>query len=159
MGSGLDCRCMARLMNWVRCRCFARDRQTSSQCRTAKSAARAGPQGAGGRMKCRQSPARVPFQPRASGTSTEDPMNTILRLAALLVLLLAAALPFGALKAADPPVVIGLVIPLSPPGDPTAGQLIRRAPGLPVDHPTDPLGRRPHPRNLPPPLTDPQLPP
>src|SRR5439155_10624524 len=91
---------MARLMNWVRCRCLARDRQTSSQCQPAKSAARAGPQGAGGRMKCRQSPARVPFQPRASGTSTEDPMNTILRLAALLVLLLAAALHFGVLKAA-----------------------------------------------------------
>src|SRR6266700_3177468 len=140
MRSRLDCRCMARLMNWVRCRCLARDRQTSSQCQPAKSAARAGPQGAGGRMKCRQSPARVPFQPRASGTSTEDPMNTILRLAALLVLLLAAALPFGALKAADPPVVIGLVIPLSPPGDPTAGQLIRRGAELAVDHINGPMG-------------------
>jgi len=96
--------------------------------------------GAGGRMKCRQSPARVPFQPRASGTSTEDPMNNILRLAALLVLLLAAALPFGALKAADPPVVIGLVIPLSPPGDPTAGQLIRRGAELAVDHINGPMG-------------------
>src|SRR5260370_36413259 len=99
------------------------------------------PQGAGGRMKCRQSPARVPFQPRASGTSTEDPMNTILRLAALLVLLLAAALPFGALKAADPPVVIGLVIPLSPPGDPTAGELIRRGAALAVDPINGPIGR------------------
>src|SRR6266705_4311329 len=96
--------------------------------------------GAGGRMKCRKSPARVPFQPRASGTSTEDPMNNILRLAALLVLLLAAALPFGALKAADPPVVIGLVIPHSPPGDTTADKLIRRGAELAVDHINGPMG-------------------
>jgi branched-chain amino acid transport system substrate-binding protein len=66
-------------------------------------------------------------------------MNTILRLAALLVLLLAAALPFGALKAADPSVIIGLVIPLSPPGDPTAGQLIRRGAELAVDHINGPM--------------------
>src|SRR5260370_13437235 len=97
---------MARLSNWVRRRCFARDRQTSSQCRTAKSAARAGARGAAGRMKCRQSPARVLGSRSRSGAPTEGPMKTILRVAALLILLLAAALPLGTLKAADPAVLI-----------------------------------------------------
>ena len=40
----------------------------------------------------------------------------------------------GFVQAADPPVVIGLEIPLSPPGDATAGQLIRRGAELAVDY-------------------------
>ena len=49
-------------------------------------------------------------------------MTLMLRLTGAVIALLAAA-PVA--RAADP-VVIGLEIPLSPPGDPTAGQLIRR---------------------------------
>src|SRR5262245_21669780 len=49
---------------------------------------------------------------------------------------LAAALGLmgGALQAADEPITVGLVIPLSPPGDPTAGQLIRRGAELAIDY-------------------------
>ena len=65
-------------------------------------------------------------------------MKKILQGAALLVLV-AAALPLGAPRAADP-VTIGLVIPLSPPGDPTAGQLIRRGAELAADHINGPMG-------------------
>src|SRR5436305_8119908 len=61
-------------------------------------------------------------------------MKPTLRVAALFILLLAAGLPIGALQAADPPIVIGLVIPLSPPGDPTAGQLIRRGAEVAVEY-------------------------
>src|SRR6266542_3353515 len=67
-------------------------------------------------------------------------MKPTLRVAALFILLLVAGLPIGALKAADPPVVVGLVVPLSPPGDPTAGQLIRRGAELAVDHINGPMG-------------------
>src|SRR5437660_1220648 len=35
---------------------------------------------------------------------------------------------------AQEPVTVGLVIPLSPPGDPTAGQLIRRGAELAIDY-------------------------
>src|SRR5881227_389542 len=61
-------------------------------------------------------------------------MRTFLRGAGALCVLAAAALPFGAPQAADPPLVVGLVIPLSPPGDPTAGQLIRRGAELAIEH-------------------------
>src|ERR1051326_8764436 len=57
-------------------------------------------------------------------------MKFILRaLGAAIALLTAAAV----VQAADP-VVIGLEIPLSPPGDPTAGQLIRRGGELAVEY-------------------------
>ena len=44
-----------------------------------------------------------------------------------------------AARAADP-VVIGLEIPLSPPGDPVAGQLIRRGGELAIDYINGPMG-------------------
>jgi branched-chain amino acid transport system substrate-binding protein len=66
-------------------------------------------------------------------------MKPLSRAAAALVALLAAALPTGTLRAADP-VVIGLTIPLSPPGDPTAGQLIRRGAELAVEYVNGPMG-------------------
>ena len=50
--------------------------------------------------------------------------------AALLALLGLSAGP----AAAQEPVTIGLIIPLSPPGDPTAGQLIRRGAELAIDY-------------------------
>jgi branched-chain amino acid transport system substrate-binding protein len=40
----------------------------------------------------------------------------------------------GTVNAADEPVTIGLIIPLSPPGDPASGQLIRRGAELAVDY-------------------------
>lgn len=40
----------------------------------------------------------------------------------------------GAGRAADEPVTIGLIVPLSPPGDPVGGQLIRRGAELGVDY-------------------------
>jgi branched-chain amino acid transport system substrate-binding protein len=46
---------------------------------------------------------------------------------------LAALLPWATAQAADP-VVVGLIIPLSPPGDPTGGQLIRRGAELAVEY-------------------------
>jgi branched-chain amino acid transport system substrate-binding protein len=49
-------------------------------------------------------------------------------------LVLAATLVGAPLRAADEPVTVGLLIPLSPPGDPTAGQLIRRGAELAVDY-------------------------
>jgi branched-chain amino acid transport system substrate-binding protein len=61
-------------------------------------------------------------------------MKTIPRIAGLLSVVFIAALPFAVVNAADPPIVIGLVVPLSPPGDPTAGQLIRRGAELAVEH-------------------------
>jgi branched-chain amino acid transport system substrate-binding protein len=61
-------------------------------------------------------------------------MNSIARTGVLLV---AVALMAGVARAADDPVTIGLVIPLSPPGDPTAGQLIRRGAELAVDYYND----------------------
>lgn len=48
-----------------------------------------------------------------------------------IALVVAAAAPS---VAADPPVVIGLEIPLSPPGDPSAGQLIRRGAEMAVEY-------------------------
>ncbi|HEX3883365.1 MAG TPA: ABC transporter substrate-binding protein [Stellaceae bacterium] len=47
---------------------------------------------------------------------------------------LLTALGGGAVRAADAPVVVGLEIPLSPPGDPVGGQLIRRGAELAVDY-------------------------
>src|SRR5437016_13016580 len=57
-------------------------------------------------------------------------MSSIVRVAAALIALAAVGAPA---RAADP-VVIGLEIPLSPPGDPTAGQLIRRGAELAVEY-------------------------
>ncbi|HEX5317748.1 MAG TPA: ABC transporter substrate-binding protein [Stellaceae bacterium] len=45
-----------------------------------------------------------------------------------------SVLAMGIGHAADAPVTIGLEIPLSPPGDPTAGQLIRRGADLAVEY-------------------------
>jgi len=44
------------------------------------------------------------------------------------------------LRAEDLPIVIGLEVPLSPPGDPAAGQLIRRGAELAVDYINGPMG-------------------
>src|ERR1700680_5044395 len=96
--------------------------------------------GADGRVKWRQSPARVPASRAERHADGGFLMKTIPRVAALSILLLAATLPLGALKAADPTVVIGLVIPLSPPGDPAAGQRILRGAELAVDHINGPMG-------------------
>jgi branched-chain amino acid transport system substrate-binding protein len=63
-------------------------------------------------------------------------MTSMLRMAAAALALLAAA---TGVRAADP-VVIGLEIPLSPPGDPTAGQLIRRGGELAVEYINGPMG-------------------
>src|SRR6266705_3483930 len=63
-------------------------------------------------------------------------MKSILRVASAVVALLAAG---AAVEAADP-VVIGLEIPLSPPGDPTAGQLIRRGGELAIEYINGPMG-------------------
>jgi branched-chain amino acid transport system substrate-binding protein len=63
-------------------------------------------------------------------------MRSMLGLAAAALALLAAA---TVVRAADP-VVIGLEIPLSPPGDPTAGQLIRRGGELAVEYINGPMG-------------------
>jgi len=54
-------------------------------------------------------------------------------LAAVSAAVLALAAP-GALRAADDTVKIGLEIPLSPPGDPAAGQLIRRGGELAIEY-------------------------
>ena len=54
-------------------------------------------------------------------------------LAAVSAAVLALAVP-GALRAADDTVKIGLEIPLSPPGDPAAGQLIRRGGELAIEY-------------------------
>ncbi|HYM32297.1 MAG TPA: ABC transporter substrate-binding protein [Candidatus Cybelea sp.] len=43
-------------------------------------------------------------------------------------------------RAADQPIVIGLEVPLSPPGDPVAGQLIRRGGELAVEYINGPMG-------------------
>jgi len=63
-------------------------------------------------------------------------MTSLLRLTAAVLGLLSAA---PAVLAADR-VVIGLEIPLSPPGDPTAGQLIRRGAELAIDYINGPMG-------------------
>jgi branched-chain amino acid transport system substrate-binding protein len=47
---------------------------------------------------------------------------------------LSAGFAGGAVRAADQPVVIGLEIPLSPPGDPVGGQMIRRGADLAVEY-------------------------
>src|ERR1051326_1893856 len=63
-------------------------------------------------------------------------MKFILRaLGAAIALLTAAAV----VQAADP-VVIGLEIPLSPPGDPASGQLIRRGGELAIEYINGPMG-------------------
>lgn len=56
-----------------------------------------------------------------------------LRTLVLCALALVAGLA-GAGRAADEPVTIGLIVPLSPPGDPVGGQLIRRGAELGVDY-------------------------
>jgi len=63
-------------------------------------------------------------------------MTSMLRIATATLALLAAA---TVAHAADP-VVIGLEIPLSPPGDPTAGQLIRRGGELAIEYINGPMG-------------------
>jgi branched-chain amino acid transport system substrate-binding protein len=63
-------------------------------------------------------------------------MTSMLRMVAAALALLAAA---TVARAADP-VVIGLEIPLSPPGDPTAGQLIRRGGELAIEYINGPMG-------------------
>jgi branched-chain amino acid transport system substrate-binding protein len=63
-------------------------------------------------------------------------MTSMLRIATAALALLAAA---TVAHAADP-VVIGLEIPLSPPGDPTAGQLIRRGGELAIEYINGPMG-------------------
>jgi len=63
-------------------------------------------------------------------------MTPMLRFAAAVLALLAAT---AVAHAADP-VVIGLEIPLSPPGDPTAGQLIRRGGELAIEYINGPMG-------------------
>lgn len=40
----------------------------------------------------------------------------------------------GTIRAADGPITIGLVVPLSPPGDPASGQLIRRGAELAIEY-------------------------
>jgi branched-chain amino acid transport system substrate-binding protein len=57
-------------------------------------------------------------------------MKAMMRMLAALALVLAA----GGLVGAAEPVVIGLEIPLSPPGDPAGGQLIRRGAELAVEY-------------------------
>jgi len=57
-----------------------------------------------------------------------------LTLAALSAALLALPGLSAGPAAAQEPVTIGLIIPLSPPGDPTAGQLIRRGAELAIDY-------------------------
>src|SRR5580704_17776025 len=63
-------------------------------------------------------------------------MTSMLRIAGAVIALLAAA---TFVRASDP-VVIGLEIPLSPPGDPTAGQLIRRGGELAIEYINGPMG-------------------
>jgi branched-chain amino acid transport system substrate-binding protein len=63
-------------------------------------------------------------------------MKSILRSAGAAIALLAAA---TVAEAADP-VVIGLEIPLSPPGDPISGQLIRRGGELAIEYINGPMG-------------------
>jgi len=63
-------------------------------------------------------------------------MKSTLRLAGAIIALLAAA---TMVQAADP-VVIGLEIPLSPPGDPASGQLIRRGGELAIEYINGPMG-------------------
>src|SRR2546428_12956999 len=63
-------------------------------------------------------------------------MTSLLRVAGAMLALLAVGTP---VQAADP-VVIGLEIPLSPPGDPTAGQLIRRGGELAIEYINGPMG-------------------
>jgi branched-chain amino acid transport system substrate-binding protein len=63
-------------------------------------------------------------------------MTSMLRIAIAALALIAAA---TVARAADP-VVIGLEIPLSPPGDPTAGQLIRRGGELAIEYINGPMG-------------------
>jgi branched-chain amino acid transport system substrate-binding protein len=57
----------------------------------------------------------------------------ISRRAGIAALLVAAGMVAGPALAEDP-VTIGLITPLSPPGDPTAGQLIRRGAELAIDY-------------------------
>src|SRR5438477_800847 len=59
--------------------------------------------------------------------------ETAMTMLRLIVGALALLFAGTAVNAADP-VVIGLEIPLSPPGDPTAGQLIRRGAELAVEY-------------------------
>ena len=61
-------------------------------------------------------------------------MTRINHLARFGALALALTLIGAPARAAEDPVTVGLLIPLSPPGDPTAGQLIRRGAELAVDY-------------------------
>src|SRR5947209_7555613 len=83
-------------------------------------------------MESRPRPAKVSAEVELErGTA----MSSMLRALGAIALLLAAS----AVEAADP-VVIGLEIPLSPPGDPTAGQLIRRGAELAIEYINGPMG-------------------
>jgi branched-chain amino acid transport system substrate-binding protein len=62
-------------------------------------------------------------------------MTSMLRLASAMLAIFA-----GPMAHAADPVVIGLEIPLSPPGDPVAGQLIRRGAKLGIDYINGPMG-------------------
>ncbi|HUN50309.1 MAG TPA: ABC transporter substrate-binding protein [Candidatus Sulfotelmatobacter sp.] len=57
-----------------------------------------------------------------------------------LATLLAGGLVAGPAVAADQPVVVGIEVPLSPPGDPVAGQLIRRGAELAVEYVNTKMG-------------------
>jgi branched-chain amino acid transport system substrate-binding protein len=63
-------------------------------------------------------------------------MTSRLRLACAMLAIIA----FAPVARASDPVVIGLEIPLSPPGDPVAGQLIRRGAELAIDYINGPMG-------------------
>src|SRR6202008_2535450 len=79
-----------------------------------------------------RAPAKVELQP---GEHRSRVMKFILRAAVAAALLGAATV----VQAADP-VVIGLEIPLSPPGDPASGQLIRRGGELAIEYINGPMG-------------------
>jgi branched-chain amino acid transport system substrate-binding protein len=68
------------------------------------------------------------------GSAEEGTVTGLKSIARAGVLVAALGLMGGALHADNEPITIGLIIPLSPPGDPTAGQLIRRGAELAIDY-------------------------
>ena len=67
-------------------------------------------------------------------------MKRMLGAAGAFTLLLTGGLVAGEAIAADQPIVVGIEVPLSPPGDPTAGQLIRRGAELAVEYVNTKMG-------------------
>jgi branched-chain amino acid transport system substrate-binding protein len=67
-------------------------------------------------------------------------MTSIHRVLRAGALLLALALLAGPARSADEPVTIGLAVPLSPPGDTTGGQLIRRGAELAIEYINERMG-------------------